>query len=1007
MIIKKTSSSSVSVPSLNKSNWWKYLLTLLLFLGFIGVAIQYFLPHSEPSKEQDKMAELTKGASNMPIGVITCDAETVQKDKFVGIDNRLFENGHTQSSEMARSGEKSSKITPAQKYGIGYNIHNPRPNERFHVSVWQYKTKGENGVIAASAAKADVFYKQSNKTTKKDTLGWELLELSFDIPVDVSIDVLKIYVYQRKDSELFLDDLRIEKLGEGTEEGTEDPSLHAPVFSLEIADKWMEKLKDKRLEAFQRGLLMTEDDDWVKGNILTDSVNAASETLKMPVKLRLKGDWLDHLEGNKWSYRIQVKDPHAWNRLKTFSIQNSETRGHLDEWVYHQWLRKEDVLSPRYDFIRTKVNGEDLGIYAYEEHFDKQLPEFMKRREGVIVRFTEDGFWAFKHRQIKSVGYYTDNHYTEDHGFKTTKVKAFKESRTLKSDNLKQQLEVAQNLMLQYQYGTQKASEIFDIERLAKYFAITDICRAYHSFRWHNQRFYYNPISTQLEPIGFDGGKMLPLQGDAPFLGYLIWNEHNSFENIIKALFADEEFITAYIRYLREFTGEDYMGNFLQGIAEDLNKREQWIREEIVDYTYNRKRIPEISKRIQLYLRPLPAESLSAFVHQKTDGELQLKLQNKHFAPLQILGFGKTKDRMTQRLAKPIYIPVTKQGTLPEYIHTTSEQNMNYVYFKQIGGEELLSSNINQWKAPDFETPYQTLFEGLKLESNEVFNVNEETKTIVFEAGEQQVKENIILPENYEVQIEAGCHLDLIEGAAFISKSPVFLYGTEEAPIKIYSSDQTANGFTVLKSDKKSILNYVLFEDLNTLNQANWTLTGAVNFYESDVDISYCTFTKNHCEDALNIIRSHFEIDKITVSHTFSDGFDADFCTGTLQNSRFYKTGNDCMDFSGSIITITNCTAEMSGDKGISVGEEAQVRITSASIDGATIGVASKDLSMVTIDNIILKNCTQAFAAYQKKAEFGGAKIKVQNYTAEKVSYLYQVEKGSSLELEGKLIEGE
>ncbi|MFK7905727.1 MAG: hypothetical protein AB8B69_11410, partial [Chitinophagales bacterium] len=827
------------------------------------------------------MSTLTKGVSNMPIGVITCDAETVEKGKFLGVDKRLFENGQTQSGEKARSGEKSSKVAPNQQYGIGYIIKNPRPNEHFHISVWQYKVKGENGIIAANGNEGSDFYIQSNKTTKKDSLGWELLELSFKIPANADIETLKIYVYQKGISELYLDDLTIEKRADESDMRIENGEQFEPTFSLEIANKWMDKLKKKRQEAFGKGLLITEDDDWVKGNILTDSVNATGETLKMPVKLRLKGDWLDHLSGNKWSYRIQVKDPHAWNRLKTFSIQNSSTRGQLDEWVYHQWLRKEDVLSPRYDFIKTNINGEEMGVYAYEEHFDKQLPEFMKRREGVIVRFTEDGFWGFKQRQIKTLGYEQDNHFTEKHGFKSTKVKVFKEGKTLKSETLKQQFEVAQNLMQQYQYSTQKASDIFDIERLAKYFAISDLCQSHHSFRWHNQRFYYNPVSTKLEPIGFDGGKAIPLKKGAPFLGYLIWNEDNYFEDIIKSLFADEEFVAEYIGYLRKFTDENYLGGFLQSIDKDLAKRELLIQEEFVDYSFNRKRIPEVAKRIRTYLSPLDTESLTVFVQQKEGGEQQLQLQNKHFLPLQILGFGKTKEKMTTDLPQSIYVPVNKQGQLPQYVEAISGADVNYVYFKQVGSEELLSSNVNKWRTPNFETPHRSLFEGLQLESNAIYQVVEATKTIVFEAGKYQTKENIILPANYEVRMEAGFHLDLIEGAAFVSKSPVYLHGQEDNPIKIYSSDQTANGFTVLQSDKKSVLNYVLFEDLNTMNQANWTLTGAVSFYESDVDISYCTFTKNHCEDALNIIRSHFEVQKSMVSHTFSDGFDADFCTGT------------------------------------------------------------------------------------------------------------------------------
>ena len=202
--------------------------------------------------------------------------------------------------------------------------------------------------------------------------------------------------------------------------------------------------------------------------------------------------------------------------------------------------------------------------------------------------------------------------------------------------------------------------------------------------------------------------------------------------------------------------------------------------------------------------------------------------------------------------------------------------------------------------------------------------------------------------------------------------------GEEEAPILIHSSDGTANGVTVLQAKNKSTINYTTFSNLNTLAYKGWNLTGAVTFFESDVDIRKSIFTKNHCEDALNIIRSTFLFENSTVSQTFADGFDADFCTGLVKHSYFYKTGNDGIDFSSSDITIEDCTIEKVGDKGISIGEEGKAKIRNTTIDGAVIGIASKDFSKVIVYSATLKNCEQGFSAYQKKPEYGGAYIFVE-----------------------------
>ena len=45
------------------------------------------------------------------------------------------------------------------------------------------------------------------------------------------------------------------------------------------------------------------------------------------VKLRLKGDLPDHLEGDKWSFRIHTRDGNAIMGMRRFSIQAPKTRG--------------------------------------------------------------------------------------------------------------------------------------------------------------------------------------------------------------------------------------------------------------------------------------------------------------------------------------------------------------------------------------------------------------------------------------------------------------------------------------------------------------------------------------------------------------------------------------------------------------------------------------------------------------------------------------------------------
>ena len=64
-----------------------------------------------------------------------------------------------------------------------------------------------------------------------------------------------------------------------------------------------------------------------------------------------------------------------------------------------------------------------------------------------------------------------------------------------------------------------------------------------------------------------------------------------------------------------------------------------------------------------------------------------------------------------------------------------------------------------------------------------------------------------------------------------------------------------------------------------------------------------------------------------------------------------------------------------------------------------------KDLSELNVNEGTVSDCEIGFAVYQKKPEFGPASIKMNNLKISKTNVLYWLEKGSVLNLEGKLLE--
>lgn len=953
---------------------------------------------------------------------VYCDAETVRGENFKG-QGGDFSNGKTQSSERARSGSHSSKIPlgAGAQYGFGYDWKGAKSGETFTVSVWRFKNPGNEGRLVARAE--GVFHFETDTPVQMDGQGWEKLEIRFHIPYGKPVDKVGVYVYGGGQTALFFDDLTLEKTAMLPESKFRPEALH-----LQVSDKAMATLREKRETALRKGVLENSEDGWVGARIID------SAGVEIPVNLRLKGDRLEHLEGEKWSFRVRVKAPNAWKRMISFSVHTPAARYFLHEWLLHRMWVKEDVLATRYDFIELFLNGKSLGIYAYEEHFEKELPEFSHRREGPIVKLNEDAFWAGIERQLNHHGY---TRFESAHTImekENADIGTFNEGKITGSPTLSQQYEQARELLHQFQFGLKPPADIFELERLAKFYAISDVLSAYHGIIWHNQRFYYNPVISRLEPIGFDGYDGPPAR-QYTFLGQGALDPAMlDAKTAFAYLFQDEKFTALYIRYLYQFTSAEYLNQFLAEAAADWAPRLQWLQMEFPDYQPDLSKIVEQAAYLHSLILPFEAGSLKTFTQGNAGGKKQVLAGNAHSLPVQITGYGYGAKQQAATLslmlpgqpprhllsriqrdagvsdlssARFLYQFADKFQSIRHYETLELPMAATHLFFKVPGVDSTFSAPISNWKRPENGTTAQRLFDKVKPASNAYWVV--EGKTIRFRPGTHRIAADVIIPEGFDVFMGEGTTLDLVKKAKFISRSPVQMIGSEDAPVMVRSSDKSAQGFTILQAGQESVLKNVIFDNLNTLNEGGWILTGAVNFYESEVRFYRCVFRENHCEDALNVIRSHYLVEACQFLQTNFDAFDSDFCKGEVLNCTFRDIGNDAMDFSGSIVTIRNCRAIRCGDKGISTGEESDVTAIGVTVENANIGAAAKDFSTLYIRDMTLKNCDQGFAAYQKKPEFGGAHLVVESHKAEGVRRLYAISKGCSLQLGGERIlpEGE
>ena len=119
-----------------------------------------------------------------------------------------------------------------------------------------------------------------------------------------------------------------------------------PANSMQINIKLddYQTLLEKRNMALKDGILTRSKDDEVNSIINFNNKN-------YKVKIRLKGDWVDHIKDDKWSFRIKVRGDKSIMGMKEFSLQHPRSRNYINEYIYHSLLRYEGAPSLRYKFI--------------------------------------------------------------------------------------------------------------------------------------------------------------------------------------------------------------------------------------------------------------------------------------------------------------------------------------------------------------------------------------------------------------------------------------------------------------------------------------------------------------------------------------------------------------------------------------------------------------------------------------------------------------------------------
>ena len=816
-----------------------------------------------------------------------------------------------------------------------------------------------------------------------------------------------------------------------------------PELRIEIDPAQLQILSDKRVAARRKFHLFRSE-----GDLVPASIHYGGSEIK--VRVRLKGDRIDHLNSPKWSLRIEVRGDDQLFGMRRFSLQAPKTRFHHHEALYLDHLRREGILAPRYFFAEVMLNRRRLGLMAVEEHFSRELLESQGRREGVILRYDETDLWRgyqqrtdwvtadFAHRRNLPQ---PPNDYDN---WRTARVDSFRSRRVSRDRTQAAQSEFAVGALRGMSQNLLRPSQVLQVDRVAKLIALTELWGAWHPLRWHNLRFHLDPLTARIELIAFDGDV-----DDAVGSDEFVFQKRGKM-HLLRHLLRDPVIRSRYLQHLRHYLSDDYLGELEDFLSDRESEYLAVLRSEYpglprFDFESIRRR-KELRKKLAPGLFPLagmegrtsrrghlpPPYSEVVYAYRVSEeGREHLELVNPLRVPVRVERLTvETGDEAGSRPPSPISgLPLTLQPSWPErpaVVHRLRLPGELPERAQAIRGVATALDRSYELEAREYfpalrALPFRERVPLADLLERHPF-VSWKDGALRVAPGTWRVTQPLVVPPQLELDAGAGAsevvsgpplilspgvELQFGEGAFLLTHGPVHLMGTAEAPVVLSGvASRPWQGISVLESGQPSRWTHFEVRDTGPARHWPWELTGGVTFYRSEVSLSDGAFRGSRAEDALNLVRARFVLERVEFSDAASDAVDSDFSSGEISHCAFSRVAGDGADVMASQVQLADTSFDEIGDKAVSVGEASQLVASAVRIRGADIAVVGKDASSVILSKLRLSEIRRVgFATYMKKLEYaahGPTSLVASGVEFDDSAPLAWSQEGSSLIVDGR-----
>ncbi len=746
-------------------------------------------------------------------------------------------------------------------------------------------------------------------------------------------------------------------------------------------------------------------------------------------RVRLKGRLTDHWMGpDRWSLRVRLRGGKTIRGLNQFSLQRPRVRQIPFDQLFQFWGRKMGIMTPDFEFFRLYVNGDYWGITLAEEHMSKHFLERNRRKEAPLIKLSSIDYWYYQHANSKlpaapkayygvpDIGLYGESAYRDDGRMRSLFGYGAERYRS-------------------WRQGEFPLGNLVDIPSFTRALLLALAWNHQHALHEANSRYYLNPYTLLLEPVTTDQPTYTPFNTSLPSANPPFVERGRNLPLIYQHLIQEDGFYDEYAKAIEEMkeslpTLRDEHQRICESFPFDcpdhneelLVKNIQWLEEK--GKPYLRKlaenlsadwKAPNLEVELGNPIPPDPRIEYPEHVYAEYREGGVLRLYNLLSHPVEVrdirVACKSDGDRGKEEgdclsgsvIESPFILNTGKIGSFPYYrdfeIRQGHVNDSKQLLITTVLGEESREIRVRFSTVSGLMNP---LIDRPTLEaSGDLPNFLElDGDMIRILPGVWVVDEPLIFPADQEVVVAPGTDLRFGPEAYLLVRGRLLAEGTPDRPIILGPTEDSWRGLYVSQAQGRSRLRHVIFEDTNFLEDGALQLTGAVNFFRSDVTMESVSFYGSKAEDALNIIESDFELRGTVFREARSDAFDADYSDGVILNSKFFDIGGDALDTSGSEISGEHLLFEEIVDKAISAGEGSRVRVDHVVARDVGAAVVSKDGSDLSVQHLSVFNARVAAGmAYRKKSIYGPARLTISS--SELGDALFYNQTGSNLTVNG------